>query len=737
MTIARRYGLGLLLVISMPAAGQEKTEPKPGTQKAQLEEVVVTAQKRTQTLADVPISVSVFSERFIGRSRTATVADLVAFTPGVSGTTVSGTTPRITVRGVSTEDFGVGSDPALGIYIDDVYLGRGVSSITDLFDIKRVEVVRGPQGTLFGRNTTAGAISIVTNKPSVAGYDGNLDVSAGSFGLIAVRGAVNIPLDDRWALRLSGLSRDRDGIVGNTLGGRIGAVDSKAGRATLGYTGNELRATASFEYRRNRSQPGPYINPILVGTDPYGPVSSNLIDNTADAARDDIDSYRGTVRLEADLGEGITLSSITAYNGFNNRYLEDTDASPLTLVHFGTKGAQDSYSQELRLNGRSGRVTWFAGASVARDDIRSDQFGIYSEEDYCQILYSATCTDVVGAPGAARVREQSLASTSNTSYAAYGEARLAITPRLDLTGGLRFSGDIKDFQVRLPLNDNLLGPALILPPDSAQLARYGTLSDNGTLTQHYDTTSWQPRVALDYRLMPGVLAYASAARGYKAGGFNQLSPGPSFRPENIWSYEVGIKGETPDRRLRFDVSAFHFDYDDLQVLVNFGPSVITRNAATATGDGVETAITLLPIAGLTLTGGLSYQDVHYGRFIGGGQDYSGNRLVRAPRLSTFLVADAAIPVSPALELLARGEVSYRSRQFFAASNAPFTSQAGFALVNLSAGVGIRSKYEVRAFVSNLLDRRYLVDASIVSAGLLQYTQRGEPRVIGAQVLARF
>jgi iron complex outermembrane recepter protein len=722
--------------LSMPAAAQEAAPPQE-ERATQLDDIVVTAQRREQTLQDVPISVSVFDENFVERSRVATVSDLVAFTPGVTGTTVSQTTPRIVVRGISTEDFGVGSDPALGIYVDDVYLGRGVSSVSDLFDVARVEIVKGPQGTLFGRNTTAGAISITTARP-INEFEGMLEASYGRFNQFDVRGALNLPLGGDWAFRVAGSSRTRDGFVRNTAGGRIGAIDSQAVRATLGYNGSATRATLSFEYRNSDNQPGPYINPVLVGTDPFGPITSNLVDGTADIARDDINSYRGTLRISHDLSDDITLTSITAYNGFDNRYLEDTDASPLSLLEFGTTGSQDSYSQELRLNGESNRLTWFLGASIARDIARSNQFARYSEEDFCSVLFGSNCTAGVGAPGSLRVTERSNAVSRNTSFGVYGDLTFAVTDRLDFIAGLRFSRDRKNFSLLLPRNTNVLGANIIVPPSNAVLATLGTLGPDGTLRQTYRDSNWQPRVALNYDITDDVSAYASITRGYKAGGFNQLSPSLAFNPEGIWSYEVGLKGELFDRRLRFDISAYHFDYSDLQVLVNFAGSVITRNASTANGNGLELNFTALPVAGLTISGGVAWQDVNYGTFIPNpDQNFSGNRLVRAPRLSGSLIADLDTPIASTTRLLGRVEYSYRSSQFFRPSNEAFVRQNGFSLVNASAGLGFGENLSVRGYVANLFNKRYLIDASTTVPGLLLYTQRGEPRTFGVQASLRF
>jgi iron complex outermembrane recepter protein len=733
-TNASLIALAIGMLTTPAAAQQQSKEPEA----VGLDTIVVTAQRREQTLQDVPIAVAVFNDTFVERSRVTTVTDLVAFTPGVTGTSVSQTTPRIVVRGISTEDFGVGSDPALGIYVDDVYLGRGVSSISDIFDIARVEVVRGPQGTLFGRNTTAGAISITTAQPDPDAVRGNLETSLGRFDQFDLRGAINLPLGGDWAVRFAGSSRTRDGFVRNTLGGSIGAIDSQAFRAALGYSGSKTTASLSFEYRNANNQPGPYINPVLVATDPFGPIASNLIDGTENAARDNIDSYRATLRISHELSDSLTLTSITAYNGFENSYLEDTDASPLSLLEFGTDGSQDSYSQELRLNGESGRLTWFLGASIARDIARSNQFAQYSEEDFCTILFSTDCTTAVGDSGATRVIERSNAVSRNTSLGIYSDVTFKASDRLDIIAGLRFSRDAKDFSLLLPRNSNLLGANIIVPPSAADLAALGTVSADGTLQQEFRDSNWQPRFAINYELSDGITSYASITRGYKAGGFNQLSPGPAFGSEGIWSYEVGLKGEVLDRRLRFDLAAYRFDYSDLQVLVNFGGSVITRNAATADGKGVELSFTALPVEGLTLSGGFAWQDVNFGTFIPNpGEDFSGNRLVRTPEFSRNFIADLDTPLTGTTRILARAEYSYRSSQFFRPSNEPFVRQGGFSLVNMSAGLAFGDTLSVRGYVSNLFGKRYLIDASTTVPDLLLYTQRGEPRTFGLQASMRY
>lgn len=728
---------GLALCIAQPALAQTATASGPPVPQSGLEEIVVTAQKREQTLTDVPIAVSVIDGAFLERNRTATVADIVAFTPGLSGTTVAGTTPRIVVRGIGTEDFGVGSDPALGVYIDDVYLGRGVSSISDLFDVARVEIVRGPQGTLFGRNTTAGAISITTRRPteSVEGY---IDLTGGDFGAATAKAGFNLPLDGSWGLKFAGSYRQRDGFVDNTLGGDTGAIDSAAGRVTLAYDGENWTNFLSWERRDTRNHPGPYLNPILVGGDTFGPITSNLITGNTNAPRDDIDSDRVTLRLRRELGHGLSLTSITGYSRFDNAYLEDTDASPLTLLHFGTSGSQESWSQEFRLEGGSGDFDWFVGASAANDDARSTQFAQYAEDDWCGILFASSCLTAIGAAGAPSVRESSIARSESRAFGLYGDVTWNATERLDLIAGVRISRDEKDFSVRYDVGSNALGPVILTPPAPAVLATLGRLSADGTLNQSLDNTEVQPRIALNYDVTDRISAYGSITRGYKSGGFNQIQPGPAFQPESITSYEIGLKGDAFDRRLRFDAAAYYYDYKDLQVLINIGGSVVTRNAATAEGYGLELGFTALPADWVTMSGSLTLQRAEYGAFRPSpSENFTGNRLVRSPDVTASFVVDIDKPIAANIALLGRLETSYRNSQFFRPANSAFSEQDAYTLANLSVGLRFGEGLEARLFAQNLFDEEYLVDAQEVVPGLISYSQRGEPRFAGLQLIARF
>ena len=738
------YGFGFSLValataLSTQAAAQDTDADDEAFEEefyGAVDEIVVSAQRRDQTLQEVPLAVSVFGDEFVERSQVATARDLVAFAPGVDGTTVAATTPRINIRGISTEDFGVGSDPALGFYVDDVYLGRGVSSINDIFDVERIEIAKGPQGSLFGRNTTAGAISVITRRPVIGEHGASAAVAFGNEGYKRVRGTLNVPVSDDAALRLAVSHRQRDGYIDNTLGGDVKDEETTALRASYLYDGAQTRAFLSGEFRATGNGAQGYVSPVLVGTDPFGPVTSDL----GSGGRDNIDSYRLVANIERDLG-AVTLTSITSYVGFGDQnYLEDTDASPLKLLHFGTEGEEDTFSQEFRLSGDTGRVDWFVGASAAWTDAASTQFALYDEEDWCLILAEASCTDAFGAGGSPEVRESSVASGEYENYAIFGDAIVALTDRLNATVGLRYSYNEKEFSVRFPTNENLLGPVILVPPSAADLQALGTPDADGTLTRTDDWSALQPRFVLDYAITGDLNGYASITNGFKSGGFNQLALGPGFDEETIWSYEVGLKGSAADGRVRFDLAAFYYEYDDLQVLVEVDglPAPVTDNAATAIGKGVEAQVDARITEAFTLSGGVSVQEAEYDEFTApGGTDLSGNALVRTPDFSASVIGDFRQPIGTR-EVFARAEYSYRDDVFFTPDNTAFASQDGYSLLNLSAGVSFdEGRWTISAFGTNVTGEEFLIDASTVVPGLLQYTQRGEPSFYGGEVRLAF
>ncbi|GAB5482622.1 MAG: TonB-dependent receptor [Parasphingorhabdus sp.] len=734
-------------MMAVPATAQEIDELKDNGPSEAAESdsqttnmIVVTAQRRSESIVDVPISISAYDENFLERSRVEKVDDLVQFTPGVNGANVSTTTPRLNIRGVSTEDFGIGSDPVLGVYVDEIYLGRGVSSINDLFDVERVEIVKGPQGSLFGRNTTAGAISVTTNKPDPFAFDAAASASYGNFDEVSTQAMINTPLGGDWAFRIAGSYRARDGFIDNMLGGDLADTETGAVRAAIAKDGSTFDITLSGEWRRTSDGGNGYLNRILVGGDPFGDISTDL----GEGARDDIDSYRIALQLEKDFGE-VTLTSITGFSGFFNQdYLEDTDASPLNLLHFGTNGDQDTFSQELRLSGTAGRLDWFVGASAAFDDVRSTQFANYDEDTICVALSEFTaagCADIFGVAGSGIILEESIASGQYENYAIYGDATFALTDRLDVTVGLRYSYDRKDFRARIPVPDNVLGNVIINAPDLNAAAQFGEALLDGTVRQRQSWDSFQPRFVLSYAASDDVNFYASATKGFKSGGFNQLELGEAFDPETIWSFEIGSKGIILDGAVRYAIAGYYYTYDDLQVLVQVQgiPAPVTRNAGASEGYGVELELDAEPVDGLRILAGIALQNAEYTEFQAAPDaDFSGNALVRSPDFTASMVADYRGDISESSGFFLRGEYSYRSSIFFRPTNQTDVRQQGYSLVNTSAGLSFGDgRFELSAYAENLFDEDYLIDISEVIPELLEYTQRGLPRTFGVRFKARW
>ncbi len=697
-----------LAAIGAPAAAQSDQD-----------EIVVTAQKREQALRDVPMAVTPFNADELARLGAVTPDDLVAFSPGLSGASVSATTPRITVRGVSTEDFGVGSDPALGIYVDEVYQGRNVGALSDLLDVSRVEVIRGPQGSLFGRNTTAGAVSITTNRPS-QDFEARLEAEAEDYDGRIVRGVINGAFAPRLSGRAALAYRARDGWLDNQAGGDFFDIETLSGRLGLRLETDTFDGAFTIEGQSVDNGPQGYRSPIFGPADAFGAPISDL----GEGGYDRIDKLQATLRLEFALG-GLDLVSITSARESDNQYLEDTDAGPFKLLHFGTDGEDRAFSQDVRLAGAGDRFSWFIGAGYYFNDARSTQFALASEEDFCLVLFGLDCATAIGSAGDTNLIERSIGQTETTSYSLFGDVEWRTTDRLTMTAGLRYARDEKDFSVDIPGGANVLGTLFITPTA-------------GRVDQSESWDALQPRLAITYALTDRINLYASAARGYKSGGFNQINPGPAFDPESMWSYELGLKGDVADGRMQFEVAAFQFDYSDLQVLVNEGANVVTRNAGAATGQGVEASLRLLPMEGLTLGLNVSLLDATYDRFVASmSQDYSGARLNRAPRTAASFVVDYTRPVGADAELALRAQYGWRSKTFFRPDNSDFASQDAYGLLDLSAGLTWRDRYSFTLFADNVLDEDYLVDAQIAAPGLLEYTQRGAPRIVGARFSAAF
>lgn len=669
MTIRARSPMSLfaaLLVLLSAYAEPARSAPPAGVAGgAVLEEVVVTARKREESLMDAPVAVSAFSGEALDLKGVTDIERLDEFTPNLvlnrSPTNSGVTSAAVYIRGVGQNDYVPVIDPGVGIYVDGVYLGRTVGAVLDLIDVERVEILRGPQGTLFGRNTIGGAITLTTRKPD-GEFGGKVDVKFGTDDLFHVRGTVNVPLTDTLFTRFSVASFNQDGYVTRASDGLdLGDDDTVAARAAARWLpSDDLEFNLSFDISRDRENGPPLLNTgiqplnlglfnpggapsmvlaqntivaqaatpggIFPGNGPYfdpaapfpfnplacftpGPDANPQCYNTQyidDGSRDttpatgptyaDLDTWGVALTVDWHAGAGLTVKSISAYRSQDGDFAVDTDGSPLTMGHVFDAYDQDQFSQELQLLGTAldDRLDWIAGV-------------YYFHEDGA----------LINAVDFTSIQLQSGGEFEFDSWAAFAQGTWHATDRLDLTAGLRYTEDTRDFRPDQYITGLPIGPlpGVNCPPDVAA-APPCMVGDRilpyEKVTQKTDETV--PMLNIAWHWNDDLMTYATYAEGFKSGGFTPrvFPPEPSlpaFDPEYVKSYELGLKYTGREGRLRLSAAAYFTDYTDLQLLVadpsRLGPYVSNAGDAEIKGFELELAAVLPAGWFVTATVGLT------------------------------------------------------------------------------------------------------------------------------------
>ncbi|MCG2840634.1 TonB-dependent receptor [Sandaracinobacter sp. RS1-74] len=703
---------GVVLLALSPAWAAEG----PSTQ---AQDIIVTAERRETRLIDTPIALTAFTASNLEDRNVSRLEDLAGFIPGVFIDQGSLRTQRIAIRGLSADLNNPGLDQSVGLYVDGVYLGRATPGNASLFDLERIEVLRGPQGALYGKNTIAGAINYVTRLPG-AELRGRAEAGYGNHSAWQLRGAVSGPLGSGVSAGVAGAVDRRDGFVQNkTTGTRLDDLDSLAARGTLRFQpGADLDIILRADYSRDRTNSGSsdvLSNGAFAGTplaeaDPWDREVTNDID-----AVQNRDVWGVSGELNWKLGGG-KLVSITAVRGFSWNNFADNDYTILDMLASGIDESQNQFSQELRYGGTSGRLTYMLGAFYFHQGLDTQS---RSRVGPAAGIYPAPVFGVVNG------------NVDTDSYAAFAHADYAFTDALSLTAGLRYTYEKKKL-----VHSQVGDPYAVL---------LGTYPER-TLDRSEDDFS--PSFTLNYKPSADVLLYAGYSRGFKSGGFNVFSVTPTndarYDPEHVDSFEVGLKAGLPSLGGWVAVDAFRMNYNNMQVnqlvTVNGVPQFVTSNAARARTQGVEAELHLSPVDGLDLAATYSFLDTKFADYrnaTSSGADYTGNVLPFAPRHSGSLAAQYTVPVSGALELFLRGEMNMRSRIYFGPDNA--FSQNGVTLLNARAGVHDRNAgWGIYGWVRNLADRDYAVARSrgaLVPGQTIQ--SLGAPRTLGVELTFDF
>ena len=745
--------------LAVPAFGQSASS-NSGTSEPTNPDIIVTAERRPERIERTPIAISAFDQRFIARRAIDDVKDIIDYTPGFSGNSDDSYLDGIAIRGIISNDYGIGGDPSIGIFKDGIHQGRSGSAVTSLFDIERVEALRGPQGFLFGRNAISGAISIVTQKPILGSTDGHLFVGYGQTDRFEGEVAVNLPAGDHWAFRAAGYHVTNAGWVDNVftpgVDDRIMGQSKWAGRLSALYEDGPLRITAIGEYERRDLDGTPYrasnadravfdaidtalgIKTVIGGR--RGNVDSDLTD-----PRDRGRIWGGTLQGDLDLGFA-TLTALGGYRHHNFFYSEDYDGTPLLIDTYVQRQHGNYASGELRLvSPGDARLTWSAGVSAYREKVEASYLNQAAENFVCVAGFGyASCDDLtqdlhgipyIPAPGAV-LNDISLAQSLNTGLSAYADVGLAVTQTFHVGAGLRYTWDRKRFGIDVPRSASTLGNIWTI-----------TYFTEGFLK---DAKSWDgltPRAYARYQLSDGLSAYASATRGTKAGGFGSFtveSPGPldnyalvppgtrpdTFEPETIWSEEVGIKGNAFERRLSFDVTGFHYVYRDLQS-VYFDPNTRTQqvsNIGRVVGYGVEASATLRPNRYFDVYGNLAY--THTRKTGDRGCTASDCGGLPNPIWASSGVATGHLPLADGEAVLAvEWKYQGRTRQSFDWRG--IVRRKGYTETNLRLGYRDRSGWEIEAYAQNVFDTFHFNGVQD-NGGLIPSTEWGvaQPRNFG-------
>ncbi len=694
----------------------------PNSLAAVIEEVIVTVQKREQTLQDVPVAVSAFSGDMLAKMGIGDVRGLVDLTPGFSGKTEDSFIDAMAIRGIGTNDFGIGGDPSIAVFQDGVWAGRNGGVQMAFFDLERAEVVKGPQSTLFGRNAIAGGINIITQKP-IEEFEGNISATVAEYGEFETVGTLNIPLTDNLYFRGSAYWSQADGWLENTVdGAKLGEKELSSTRMALRYVGDSVDATLSMSYEDRDQAPSVYW------TSQNGVSEDKVaIDQSTNGYDKGIVSSL-TANVIWNLNDTYTLESITGYKTYTFQYLEDFDGTPLYVNDYKQDQDVDYYSQEFRLNyDNGGKLTWFTGVSVYREDIDATFENLYNEDDLCTAIIATDegggasgCDDPVfeayweddidPADILMSKAETNIDELRSDGWSVYGDITWQATDALDITVGGRYTYDKKDMKIQVLDSGGALGNTFVW--------EYYT---DGFVQDSDSWSKFTPRFAANYTLNEDVSLYFNAAKGYKTGGYSTfgisndgtyefgglLAGGKplAFEPEETDSYEIGAKTILLDGSLQLNAAYFQYTYTDLQLIVFESGSQLVKNLGEAENQGIEIDAHWTPGDNWDLRGAVSFQDSEITKEIEAGDGSIGNKLPMAPDFSGSLIATYTQPVSTG-SIFYTAQYVYQDDAYGGTGNNELAKVSAWEQVDLRAGYNSNKDWSMTLWATNVFNEEY-------------------------------
>jgi len=781
MTASHRIMAGCLAVGGVFLTVQEA--------RAQLEEVVVTAQRRTESLQEVPIAVSAFSAESLDSKGLTNVSQIADFTANVTmdfTAPISGSSSVLVsfIRGIGQSDYAMNYEPGVGLYVDGVYYARAVGGVIDLLDIERIEVLKGPQGTLFGRNTIGGAISVITADPTDEQF-AEVELTLGAYNRQDIRGRINLPISDNLQTSVAFSSKNRDGYVNRIPFPGVLPADQAnfrsidQGKMNPLPSGNDLGNENNDTVRAKLLWTPNDDWRVLLAAD-----YSRVRENAAPATLVDAELWQVTGGL-AGLYNGCTAGAPIPVCGSITDGLNGTQIDPLFTERtpydnrFLTPGRTTNYGNAisgtaLDSYGTTATVDWQLTDSIGLKSISAyrrlesvfgedadmsplviDHHAFELDQDQVtQELQLNGATDSIDwLAGLYYFREEGvnhdyvplggglfqvygLNFIENTSYAAFGQLTWNLTDRFSVTAGVRFTEEEKEFDGRQrDLND--LNAQLGVPPEAFPDPNGpdGTTRLFPLGVQEADFSDTAVRVGFEYRLSDSVFSYISYAEGFKGGGWDTRLTGPElvapdFAPEEAETIEIGLKSQFFDDRLRLNAAIFDTDYSNLQLIIQRGISPLTANAGESEISGAEIDVSWLPTDALEITGSYGYIDARYTELDARANEvgiFLDNEFNNTPENQFAVAVDYRQDLSGGNQLRWHADYTWRDDHFNDAVNTPQLEQEAFGLLNAALRYESAEDWFAGAGVHNATDEEYIMSGFQQPGVGFIYQTLGRPR----------
>lgn len=753
-------------------------------------EVLVTAQKREQSAQDVGISMSTYSNEQIRALGFTNAQEVTALAAGISTMQPNGEANyAIGIRGVANNDFTTNVESPVAIYVDEVYISQMSGAGFLLFDVERVELLRGPQGTLFGRNATGGLVHYITVKPNLDEFNGYGSVTYSRFNRLKFQGAVGVPVSDKVALRASFATHQGGGYVENRLQPQqdLNNANESAGRLQALFKPNddvEILLNARFGQQDIRTGFFEYLSALNAGGVPTpgapNPDLDGYVDLDDDVYAGDYDTpghneldtygYSGTLKWNMDFA---TLTSITDFQTVKRDYIEDSDASPVDYFQFFLTTDAEQFSQEIRLNGEADQLKWVTGFYYMDLKVRDSNGGIMRGLFRKLADIGIFGDEAIGVPldelGFNGLRNPY--ATDTETWSLFGQLEYEVTEQFTVIGGFRWIEEKKshlyhNYLMWFPdTSTSGMDPNATIVGDALPESPYSNSRKDG---------NWSARVQVNFKPVDNLLTYASWNRGVKSGGYNApFFPSPfavtdafmTYDPEKLDAFEVGFKWDSPNRRVRINGAAYYYDYNNYQAFSIIGLDTSTLNAD-AKVKGFELEVQAAPVKGLDMQFGISYIDPKVknvpGLTVDADTDGDGVndvfallpgatvKPVQTPKWNLNGLVRYEVFMANSGSIAFQVDGMYRAKHHFALTNFPASTESGYFIGNASVTwFSEDEKWSMRFFVQNFTDKEYVVQTFDLSGhvnnpdpalfGLFGFVEQyyGRPRTWGANLSYSF